>query len=67
MKTKNFPERKNKRRKGALSRLDATKPGRKSGKIDAKELEEVTLASRIINDARHVRTKIRRGDGRHIH
>jgi hypothetical protein len=56
MKPKNFPERRNRRRKRALERL------KRASKPDKRQIKEMqTLQMRIVDTLRGVRTKIRRG------
>lgn len=59
MKPENFPERKNERRQSALARFERMNPGRISSVALA--WEHYILGHRIVEDARGVRTKIRRG------
>lgn len=54
MKTSNFPEKKNQRRKNALARLISGKP-RKNEETAQEEI--ATLQSRIADNVRNVRTK----------
>lgn len=58
MKTSNFPQKKNMRRVGALTRLTAklrsVTDSKKQKRIKA---EMDTLLSRVVTDARNVRTK----------
>jgi hypothetical protein len=58
MRPKNFPERKNRRRKKALENLKAY--NRKNPSANLKRSIKDT-ESRIVDDARSVRTKILRG------
>lgn len=58
MKPKNFPERKNKRRKVALINMQMS-PGKKQT-TDDKQKEHAILQSRVKNSTRDQRSKINR-------
>lgn len=64
MKTRNFPEKRNERRKRALANIRA-RAGSKDAEVDARRKEEITsLETRIKVSAREVRTKkVRRSKG----
>lgn len=60
MKTKNFPAKVSARRIGALSRLNS----KGNGGTERAIIESAILQSRIVDNARDVRTKIYRGPAR---
>lgn len=61
MKPKNFPERVNERRKRALARLQSRLPSNMAHATVAQRQELHALQSRIVSDARGIRTKKQRG------